>query len=806
LRFASRRTILVSGLARERPEKEAPRKGAAEWSAMVGASRVLRAALAAFFLAFVAVAALAQGAAEYGALQAAASEPTVEDYGRLGESFRGGMALDMTQREVDRFREAALATIRRLPMLQADVAAALRAASPSGEPAYFVALGALMLLLLGIGRAVATLFGVYVGRPVFFAMQRGRIETLGDKLPALAVRVGLTVVATVVTLATAALVASGFYPEGDSVSLGFAIVVFASYAAFRIGDTLWRMILAPFVREVRVPTMGDRDARRLYRWLAVVTFLEIALASAGVWLDSIGLQDRSSALVVILGSGLTTALLLWGAAVNRGAVTGAILDGRPAREASWLARAAAALWLPALGGYLMMSGALLVWRAVMGVPIGPRPVVVSFVVVTAALVSYALLVFAAERLGRRRAAPPFPSPPALAMRDDKADGAPDGGPDGDGDEGGARVSAAATHAPPPAGMRTFLDLARRVASLLALGAGFWALAIIWGGREAFADGAPLDRLQDILDILFLSYVIYHALRIWIDQRIEAEGGDELDLEPGDEGGASASSRLATLLPLVRNFVLALVVTAASLVVATELGVNVAPLLGGAGIIGLAIGFGSQALVRDILSGAFFLFDDAFRKGEYIDIGGVKGTVERISLRSFQLRHHLGALHTVPFGEIKHLTNFSRDWVMMKLPLRLTYDTDPEKVRKIVKKIGIELLDHPEEGRKFMQPLKSQGVFMMEDSAMIIRVKYMTRPGDQWTTRKLVYQRIREAFAENGIRFAHREVTVRIPELEGDRERGLSAGEMKAIGAAARRVVDDVDGESAMRPPALADDR
>jgi small-conductance mechanosensitive channel len=355
-------------------------------------------------------------------------------------------------------------------------------------------------------------------------------------------------------------------------------------------------------------------------------------------------------------------------------------------------------------------------------------------------------------------------------------------------------------------MRTFLDLARRVASLLALGAGFWALAIIWGGREAFADGAPLDRLQDILDILFLSYVIYHALRIWIDQRIEAEGGDELDLEPGDEGGASASSRLATLLPLVRNFVLALVVTAASLVVATELGVNVAPLLGGAGIIGLAIGFGSQALVRDILSGAFFLFDDAFRKGEYIDIGGVKGTVERISLRSFQLRHHLGALHTVPFGEIKHLTNFSRDWVMMKLPLRLTYDTDPEKVRKIVKKIGIELLDHPEEGRKFMQPLKSQGVFMMEDSAMIIRVKYMTRPGDQWTTRKLVYQRIREAFAENGIRFAHREVTVRIPELEGDRERGLSAGEMKAIGAAARRVVDDVDGESAMRPPALADDR
>ena len=84
----------------------------------------------------------------------------------------------------------------------------------------------------------------------------------------------------------------------------------------------------------------------------------------------------------------------------------------------------------------------------------------------------------------------------------------------------------------------------------------------------------------------------------------------------------------------------------------------------------------------------------FRKGEYIDVGEVKGTVEKISLRSFQLRHHLGALNTIPFGEIKHLTNYSRDWVMMKLPLRLTYDTDVDKVRKLVKKLGVKLLDHP----------------------------------------------------------------------------------------------------------------
>ena len=111
-----------------------------------------------------------------------------------------------------------------------------------------------------------------------------------------------------------------------------------------------------------------------------------------------------------------------------------------------------------------------------------------------------------------------------------------------------------------------------------------------------------------------------------------------------------------------------------------------------------MGFGAQALVKDIISGAFFLIDDAFRKGEYVDIGTVKGTVERISIRSMQLRHHNGPLNTIPFGEIRYLTNFSRDWVMMKLPLRVTYDTDLEKLRKLVKKLGRTCCRTPSWGR------------------------------------------------------------------------------------------------------------
>ena len=143
---------------------------------------------------------------------------------------------------------------------------------------------------------------------------------------------------------------------------------------------------------------------------------------------------------------------------------------------------------------------------------------------------------------------------------------------------------------------------------------------------------------------------------------------------------------------------------ATLIVLSSIGVNIGPLIAGAGVIGLAIGFGAQTLVKDIIAGVFFLMDDAFRVGDYIETAGTKGTVDHISLRSLRLRHHRGALNTIPFGEIKQLTNFSRDWVMMKLPIRLTYDTDIEKVRKLVKKLGQELLDDPDIGGMFLQPL------------------------------------------------------------------------------------------------------
>ncbi|MEO1689507.1 MAG: mechanosensitive ion channel domain-containing protein, partial [Pseudomonadota bacterium] len=237
--------------------------------------------------------------------------------------------------------------------------------------------------------------------------------------------------------------------------------------------------------------------------------------------------------------------------------------------------------------------------------------------------------------------------------------------------------------------------ASRGARSLLLAAGVLLTLSAWGlGPEALSAGGATGRtVQAVVNVGLTALIggtIWDVVRTLIDVRSAAESQGEDNDEGADGEGGLGASRMATLLPLLRSTALVLVGLTCLFAALSSLGVNVAPLVAGAGVVGLAIGFGAQTLVKDVVSGIFFLIDDAFRRGEYIDLGSVKGTVERISVRSLQLRHHLGAVHTIPFGDIAALTNYSRDWVIMKLPIRLTYDTDVEKVRKLVKKLGMEM--------------------------------------------------------------------------------------------------------------------
>ena len=288
--------------------------------------------------------------------------------------------------------------------------------------------------------------------------------------------------------------------------------------------------------------------------------------------------------------------------------------------------------------------------------------------------------------------------------------------------------------------------------MLGLGSGF--------ETHNFVEGAFVKSI-DLLVIATITYVIWEFFNALIERQLPEELDVIASLE-GDGGGVGGT-RAETLLPLMRIFLTIVLFAFVILSVLNSLGIAITPLLAGAGVVGIAIGFGAQKLVQDILSGIFFLVDDAFRKNEYIEIEELRGTVEKISLRSMQLRHHLGAVQTIPYGEIKTVKNLSRDWITMKLELRLSYDTDIEKVRKIIKKVGQEMLEDETMSSSFILPLKSQGVMRVEESALIVRMKFTAKPGEQWVIRREAYRKVRDALSAAGIFFAHREVRVRLPD-------------------------------------------
>ena len=193
--------------------------------------------------------------------------------------------------------------------------------------------------------------------------------------------------------------------------------------------------------------------------------------------------------------------------------------------------------------------------------------------------------------------------------------------------------------------------------------------------------------------------------------------------------------------------------------------------------GIAVGLGAQSAIADMLSGVFFLLEDAFHIGDYVEVGNLRGTVEGISLRSLKLRHHRVAVHTLPFGQIKALSNLTRDWFQMRLEFRVASDTDLDLVKRVIKGISKELEADPEMGSSFIEPLKSQGMRRVEEDAVIIGIKYVTKPGEQFVIRREVYQRILRAFKANGINPVGRGVVVRVGDArDGERAVGLVAAQ------------------------------
>ncbi|MBM3523131.1 MAG: mechanosensitive ion channel family protein, partial [Alphaproteobacteria bacterium] len=470
------------------------------------------------------------------------------------------------------------------------------------------------------------------------------------------------------------------------------------------------IVLRPSDSTHRLVPLGDRVARLLHRVIAALLALRMTMVAMLPTLIVHGNLPVPAAQAVALGVG-TTLLVLGALAASR--LWRLDCAERGADEAGFWRR----VWPAAL----LAIVALLWWAWTSGV------LAVDLALYDSLIEALTILVIA------------FVSDRVLALLERE--------------RGAKAVDGDATLA--------LLRAARRCVRVVAVVVAFPVVLRILAVEQLDLVGAPrwsqaLPALRTATFALVLGYAAWEALRFWVDRRLGPQGPS---LPGEDEELDAARSRFDTLLPLLRITGGIAIGVITVLFALTELGVNTTPLLAGASILGLAISFGSQSLVRDIVSGVFFMLDDAFRIGDYIDTGRLKGTVEGISLRSIRLRHQNGQVHTIPFGQLQAITNFSRDWATMKFNLRLARDSDIEAVRKAVKKIGQEMLTDPELAREFIQPLKLQGVQEIDETAIVVRCKFTVRPAKPTWVQRQALRRIHEAFPRLGIQFATPSVTV-----------------------------------------------
>ena len=528
----------------------------------------------------------------------------------------------------------------------------------------------------------------------------------------------LEVIGIAAFAAAALLIGWLLLPSNPPARLTLAVVVVATFKA-RLVLTVTRLVFAPKQPGLRLAPMPDADAETVWRWILLATIVNAVAFSARDLMMSAG-ADR--AVVTLLGLGaLSMAAAARLIAIYR--------VRRPIRDL--IVREYAPAAETPSNATLLIAG---VWHVAFFLLVLLDFTGSAYEELTAAEAGYASLSFGSFFI---IALLPFAIGGYGALVDDLARG-----PDSE----SRRVVLAGA-------LKAFGQ------GVIALGA-ITILATKWGADPfAAGDAGWVSRIVhsglQIGAALLLGWTAWQAIKLALDACAATTSQDA----GSEDGMGKPGSRLETVLPILRVFLFVAIVTICSLTALSAFGVNIGPLLAGAGVLGLAVGFGAQTLVKDIITGLFYLAEDAFRKGEYIQCSGGKGVVERFSIRSIQLRHHNGPLHTIPFGSMGNITNHSRDWVRVKFQIRVPFDTDLDRVRKVIKRVGEEMAADPELGPRFLEPIKSQGAVDTDESGFLTSVKFVCRPGEQFVVRREAFARIQKAFEENGIEFASRRVTI-----------------------------------------------
>lgn len=657
-----------------------------------------------------------------------------------GQAMSGTGMLDMVDREAHSARQGATELFEAVRQLPAATQAVVQKLVEPDSPLVFVLRLALLAGMFAAGALVE-----YVAR-VLSRRWRESLRTRQSNGPlsdVLRLSLRITVELAYVAIFGAVVLAVFFaFWQGHEVRRSLVLGLLATVVVVRAVAAIAGVLLAPRDSEARLLPLDDATAATLNSYATAITALFglgmaalYTYAAAGV--DPLAIE-AVSLLVGIVGAGATL-VVVWKVRKPIGELIRHAGHGGPI--AGWIAD----LWPVAAAVYVLALLAGRAWEATTGGPPSRGSGMLSLLI----LIAIPTIDFGLCRL--------LASATSVAR------------PDG----------------PPSLGrlLTSYAPVVRQLIHILVVVAGLAMIADVWdldlfGMAQRSLGGRIASSLLGIGIVVLLAYIAWEIARTAIDRRLAAE--------PETEHGA-ATTRLRTLLPLLRAVILVTIVVMATLSVLAALGVEILPLLAGAGVVGVAIGFGSQTLVRDIVSGAFFLMDDAFRLGEYIEVGESKGRVEKITTRALFLRHHRGALNVLPYGEIKRLRNTSRDWIILVLEFKLALDTDMKKVKKLVKAVGEEIAADPEVGSNLIEPLKSQGVLSTDESSVTVRVKYTAKPGNApFVIRRLAYEKILKAFRENGIEFASKRVAVYVPPEAGADRRAIA-------GAAAQQVIDAMPG-------------
>lgn len=301
-----------------------------------------------------------------------------------------------------------------------------------------------------------------------------------------------------------------------------------------------------------------------------------------------------------------------------------------------------------------------------------------------------------------------------------------------------------------------------VSVAIALG-GLVLLLESWGIEATawFAEGTLGSRLLGTLfsigATLVLAVAVWEAANLAIQRRLTRLARD---------AQAARSARVRTLLPMLRTFLGVVILVFVVLNSLAQLGVNVAPLLAGAGVVGLAVGFGSQTLVRDVITGIFLLLEDAVAVGDVVTLAGLSGVVENLSIRSIRLRALDGSVHIIPFSAVTTVTNMTRDFSFAVLDLTVGYGEDTDRVAEVLREISQEMRAEPKWQGVMRDDIEVMGVERFADSGVTIRARVKTEPAARWNVLRELNRRIKRRFDELGIEipYPHQKLVVGAPDL------------------------------------------